>query len=230
MSLESAGNERGSERVAVEADAAAGWLPALGRSVRSALRSPAAVRLRSWIRHGPDRLLHRLRRRRARSRLAARPVSSVLVVCHGNICRSPYAEAALRAALPPFMRDRIRVLSAGFLGASRPAPLEAIEVASRRGVDLRSHRSRPLNADLVRGADLIVVMEPGQARRIQAVFGVDPEVLLVLGDLDPLPIETRAIRDPVLQPVEVFEECYARIDRCVAELVEAIAVRPFEGR
>lgn len=230
MSQESAGSERGPEEVVIGVSAAPGLLPALGRSVRSALRSPAAVRLRSWLRHGPDRLLHRLRRRRAWSRLSARPVTSVLVVCHGNICRSPYGEVALRAALPRFMRDRIRVLSAGFLGANRPAPLEAIKVAARRGLDLKPHRSRPLDVDLVRGVDLIVVMEPGQARRIQAVYGIDAEALLVLGDLDPLPIETRAIRDPVFQPVEVFEECYTRIDRCVAALAEAIAVRPFEGR
>jgi len=230
MSQESAGSERGPEEVVIGVSAAPGLLPALGRSVRSALRSPAAVRLRSWLRHGPDRFLHRLRRRRAWSRLSARPVTSVLVVCHGNICRSPYGEVALRAALPRFMRDRIRVLSAGFLGANRPAPLEAIEVAARRGLDLKPHRSRPLDVDLVRGVDLIVVMEPGQARRIQAVYGIDAEALLVLGDLDPLPIETRAIRDPVFQPVEVFEECYTRIDRCVAALAEAIAVRPFEGR
>jgi|CeladaMinimDraft_18_1061708.scaffolds.fasta_scaffold00085_25 protein-tyrosine phosphatase len=229
MARESGGSERGSSEV-VGTDAAPGWWSALGRAARGLLQSPTAARLKRWIRHGPDRLLHRWRRRRAWSRLAARPVTSVLVVCHGNICRSPYGEAALRAALPPFLRDRIRVFSAGFLGPGRPAPLEAIEVAARRGLDLRPHRSRPLDVDLVRGADLIVVMEPGQARRIQVVYGVDPDAVLVLGDLDPLPIETRAIRDPVLQPVEVFEECYARIDRCVAVLAKAIAVQPYEGR
>src|SRR5690606_19097979 len=94
MSQEAAGSERGPEEVVIGVSAAPGLLPALGRSVRSALRSPAAVRLRSWLRHGPDRLLHRLRRRRAWSRLSARPVTSVLVVCHGNICRSPYGEVA----------------------------------------------------------------------------------------------------------------------------------------
>jgi hypothetical protein len=48
--------------------------------------------------------------------------------------------------------------------------------------------------------------------------------VLVLGDLDPEPIETRVIRDPVEQPKEVFELSYSRIERCVEELARAVAV------
>jgi len=46
---------------------------------------------------------------------------------------------------------------------------------------------------------------------------------LRLGDLDPEPIETRVIQDPVEQPKNVFERCYSRINRCVSQLVQAVA-------
>src|SRR2546427_12540743 len=44
----------------------------------------------------PARLLHPWRRRAARETLRTRALRSILVVCHGNICRSPVAAALLR--------------------------------------------------------------------------------------------------------------------------------------
>jgi protein-tyrosine phosphatase len=197
----------------------------IGRAWSVLRASGRAALARAWhaAQRWLDLALHPVRRQRALARLAARPApSTVLMVCHGNICRSPYAEVALRAALPDPFRERIRVVSAGFLAGERPAPAVAIEVAARRGRDLRAHRSRALDADLVRGADLVVVMEPRQARALQWFYGVDARAVLVLGDLDASAAGGRAIRDPIFQPAEVFEECYARIDRCVQVLAEAI--------
>ena len=70
--------------------------------------------------------------------------------------------------------------------------------------------------------DLVVVMEPRQARAVQTLFGRDGHDIVVLGDLDPEPIATRAIADPVEQPEAAFEASYTRIDRCVAELGRAL--------
>ena len=70
-------------------------------------------------------------------------------------------------------------------------------------------------------------MDLTQRHEICVRFGRSERDVLVLGDLDPQPIETRVIRDPVRQPLEVFEQTYARIERCVRELARAItAVRP----
>src|SRR5712692_6786997 len=91
----------------------------------------------------PDRLLHPWRRRVAREALTSRGLPRLtLVVCHGNICRSPYAAAVLGGLLHQG-RDR-DVVSAGFIGPDRPAPPEAVSVARARGVDLSRHRSRLL--------------------------------------------------------------------------------------
>jgi protein-tyrosine phosphatase len=172
------------------------------------------------VRRTPDRLLHPLRRRKALEALRARPrPKSVLVLCHGNICRSPIAAALLARALEPF---GIQVQSGGFIGFNRPVPAEAITAAKRHRVELAEHRSRLVTAELVRAADLIVVMEPAQGRHVCERFGRTPLDVFILGDLDPDGVETRTIRDPVNQPVDVFEQTYARIARCVEELASAL--------
>src|SRR3989442_1788473 len=107
----------------------------------------------------PTRLLHPWRRRAARRALSARAPRSILLVCHGNICRSPFAAVLLQRALGP---AGIRVHSAGFIGPNRPSPPEAVTAAARYGVNLSDHRSRVLTADLVRSTDPLVVMDPAQ--------------------------------------------------------------------
>ena len=89
------------------------------------------------LRHTPDRLLHARRRREARTRLAARRRGSVLVICHGNICRSPFAAALLSRELAPY---GVPVASAGFIGAGRPAPPEALAAARAGGLSERCSR------------------------------------------------------------------------------------------
>ncbi|PYP71945.1 MAG: protein tyrosine phosphatase [Gemmatimonadetes bacterium] len=176
--------------------------------------------LLSRLRRIPDRVLHPLRRQRVLDALRRRPrLTSLLVVCHGNICRSPFAAALLRRASA---RNGVRVDSAGFLGPGRPPPPEAVAAAARHGVDLSAHRSQFVTADRVRLANLIVVMDPTQGREIRDRFGRAGRDVLVLGDLDPEPIDTSTIQDPLHQPPRVFAETYARIERCVRELERAI--------
>jgi protein-tyrosine-phosphatase len=172
------------------------------------------------LRRVPQRLLHPLRRRQAHEAVARhRPPQCILVVCHGNICRSPFAAAELTRALGG---TGVRVMSAGFVGPDRSCPREAVAAAARRGVDLSSHRSALLTANLVSSADLIVVMDEAQRREVCGRFGRWPSEVVVLGDLDPLPADTRAIRDPVEQKAEVFDESYARIARCIGQLARAL--------
>jgi protein-tyrosine phosphatase len=135
-------------------------------------------------------------------------------MCLGNICRSPFAAAALEQNAAG---TALRVESAGFLESGRAAPAVAQESALRRGIDLSAHRSQQVTAALVQGADLIVVMDRAQRRAILERFERDDGVV-VLGDLDPRPIDTRTIRDPFDQAEEIFDQVYDRIERCVDTL------------
>lgn len=181
---------------------------------------PLWRRIARAVRWLPDRLLHPVRRRTAIARLRGRPnPAHVLYVCHGNICRSPYAAAAFIRALKPDLRSRTRVGSGGFIGPDRPPPAEAVRAAASRGLDLSAHRSRVITAEAVREAELVVVMDPRQRHAVHTLFGKPYQYLLILGDLDPRPVDRRAIRDPFGQPEDIFQAVYDRIDRCIGALV-----------
>lgn len=83
-------------------------------------------------------------------------IRSVLVVCIGNICRSPAGERLLAAQLPDFT-----VESAG-LGAlvDHAADADMAAVAASAGVSLDGHKARQFTPEMAREYDLILVMEP----------------------------------------------------------------------
>ncbi len=89
-------------------------------------------------------------------------ISSVLVVCVGNICRSPVGERMLRAHRPG-----LRVESAG-LGAVVGAGVDAdmAAVAQARGLDVDGHAARQFGREMGAEYDLILVMEPGHRAEI----------------------------------------------------------------
>lgn len=173
-----------------------------------------------YVLRTPERLLHPYRRTKAVAMLRAAPVDSVLVLCLGNICRSPYAARQLREALGADWAGQVD--SAGFIGPGRPSPWEAVNVATENGVDLGAHRSRTVVAEDVTKFDLIIVMEAGQHTRLNQTLGSHVPRVLVLGDLDPGPITQRTIVDPFGHGLNAFRSSYARIGRCVETLAAEI--------
>jgi protein-tyrosine-phosphatase len=171
-----------------------------------------------------ERLAHTHRRRMARRQLSEKAIRSVLFLCHGNVYRSPYAAAALKRALDSMRSSAsIEVASAGFTAPGRRVPEQALSAARAHGIDLSSHLSTLVTEYPVGAADVVAVMSEDQARGIRYRYG--PGVtLLILGDLDPLPIQSRTITDPLGRDAEVIEAVYSRIDRCVGELSKLIAI------
>jgi protein-tyrosine phosphatase len=95
------------------------------------------------------------------------PDFSLLIVCTGNLCRSPMAQAAVRsgldAHLAPADRDKLRVASAG-VRAPHGAPLErnTLRVLTERGIPLDGFTSRRLNASMVESAGLVLTASRSQ--------------------------------------------------------------------
>ncbi len=121
-------------------------------------------------------------------------VSSILMVCMGNICRSPTAEEVLRTKLRHAgLAERYRVDSAGTLSyhQGEPPDARAIRHAARRGYDLSALRARPVvRADFDR-FDLILGMDHDNLDRLQAQC---PAVLA--GKLGLLSDHRRIFADP----------------------------------
>ena len=129
----------------------------------------------------------------------------ILVVCVGNICRSPSGEYLFKSLLP-----NKSIASAG-VGAlvGKPADKMATEVALENGLCLEGHQGQQLNSELCRDYDLILVMEQ---RHIEAVTKIAPEArgkTMLLSHWN----GKEDIPDPYRQSKEAFEHAYKLIEQ-----------------
>lgn len=128
-------------------------------------------------------------------------ISSVLVVCMGNICRSPMGEYLLKAALP----SSISVSSAG-LGAliGHPADDYALELMQEQGIDASAHVARQLSSALVASHELILVMTERQKEQLEAEYPSARGRVFRYGHW-----QSTEIADPYQQNRAAFEAAYA---------------------
>lgn len=135
--------------------------------------------------------------------------NSILVVCTGNICRSPIGERLLRQHLP----DRL-VTSAGIHGLEgMPADGGAREVALRHGVSLDGHVARKVTPSLLQSSDLILVMEPEHLHFIAAMAPENRGKSLLFGQW----LETKDIPDPYRKSREAFEFVFQQLGKASHE-------------
>ncbi|APA25865.1 protein tyrosine phosphatase [Escherichia coli] len=130
---------------------------------------------------------------------------SILIVCTGNICRSPIGERYLRNLLPDKKID-----SAG-TGAliEHAADDSAIKVAKNHGLSLEGHHSRQFTSSLGRQYDLILAMEKSH---IEQIGNIAPEVrgkTMLFGHW----LEQRDIPDPYRKSDEAFLSVYKLIEQ-----------------
>ena len=136
-------------------------------------------------------------------------IERILIVCVGNICRSPMAEALLRERL----RGRgVVVESAGLAAlAGKPADPEAAAVLAAKGLALDGHVARKLTPDMLSAADLVLAMDQRQLSAIRAIAPQAHGKSFLLGHW----IDVPAVADPYGRPRAAFEECHAVIARAV---------------
>ncbi|HAB25401.1 MAG: protein tyrosine phosphatase [Pantoea sp.] len=142
-------------------------------------------------------------------------ITSVLVVCVGNICRSPTGERLLKRALPD-----MRIASAGLSALKGyPADQTASEVAARHGLSLEGHHAQQLTASMCRDFDLILVMEK---RHIEQVNRIDPAArgkTMLLGHW----LNQQEIADPYRKSREAFEEVYGLLENATQKWVNVLS-------
>ncbi|PWI34795.1 phosphotyrosine protein phosphatase [Vibrio albus] len=133
---------------------------------------------------------------------------SILVLCTGNICRSPFGEALLKKLKP-----ELKVSSAG-VGvqsnklAGLPADPLAVKVAGQYGIDIAQHRSRQVTQQDIDAVDVILVMERKQIDQLCELFPLARSKTVLFGHW----VGISTIDDPFRQGEEAFERAFSLIE------------------
>ncbi|MDR0806483.1 MAG: protein tyrosine phosphatase [Enterobacteriaceae bacterium] len=140
--------------------------------------------------------------------------NSILVVCSGNICRSPIGERLLQAQLP----DKT-IHSAGLSAlVDHPAESTAREIALQHGLSLDGHRARQLNNAMCKQYDLILVMEK---RHLHDVCQIAPEAqgkIMLFGHWK----NRQELTDPYGKSRELFELVFQQLVESTIMWIQAL--------
>ncbi len=140
----------------------------------------------------------------------------IAVLCTGNICRSPIAEALLREQLATSGKQ---VLSAGtYAMVGQPADPISVELMREQGIDISGHRARQATQALLKDCDLILVLDRSHLDWMNATFPLFRGRVHKIGRWP----NNADILDPYRMPRAVFEEVRDRIAEGVAEWARRI--------
>jgi protein-tyrosine-phosphatase len=196
----------------------------LERVLTRVLTHPATMAVKRPVR---DAIWRVRGRGLARAPLAADP-RTLLFICKGNICRSPFAERLAARLLAEAGVEDVRCVSAGFqVSKELASPVRAVEAAQAFGISLGDHRATQLTPEIAAAADLIVVTEAGHVDVLRERYPNAAARIVLL----PLYGDGRASRgayaryniaDPYGKSAEVFGGCYRHIADALGELVRLV--------
>jgi protein-tyrosine-phosphatase len=152
----------------------------------------------------------------------------ILLVCTGNICRSPLAAALLQRALTERGADGIEVSSAG-TGAWDGAPVSegAYLVGLEQGLDLSAHRARLLTRDLVEHSDVILTMARHHRARVDELGGEGH--VFVFGEYSGRTGNDAEVSDPFGGDLDVYRATCVELTALVTAAVDRIVSEAGRG-
>jgi len=133
-------------------------------------------------------------------------VKSILMVCRGNICRSPMAEGYFQHHIHQSQSD-VYVSSAGITALiDQPADTHAIDIMNQYQIDISKHRARQITDEFVRKTDLILVMTESHLNHLLSKFSMAKGKTFLLGHFQDFEVE-----DPYMRSSYAFEKTYHQI-------------------
>ncbi|THD68065.1 low molecular weight phosphotyrosine protein phosphatase [Robertkochia marina] len=146
----------------------------------------------------------------------------VLMVCLGNICRSPLAEGVLKRKAPV---NRVQVDSAGTSNyhiGEAPDP-RSIAIADKYGIDIRSQRGRQFSVSDFRDFDLIYAMDRSNYNHIISMAPDETskaKVHMILNEV--FPGENMDVPDPYYGGDNGFDKVYKMLDQACDKILQKI--------
>jgi protein-tyrosine phosphatase len=145
----------------------------------------------------------------------------ILMVCLGNICRSPLAEGIMKQKIRevnlPWMVDSA---GTGFWHVGELPDRRSVATAGQRGIDITDQRARQFQAADFERFDQIFVMDTQNRRDVLRLAQTDAhrtKVMLMLDEL--FPGEERSVPDPYHDD-DGFEEVFEMLDRACEAFVK----------
>ena len=145
----------------------------------------------------------------------------ILMVCLGNICRSPLAEGILKYKCAQRKLDwHIESAGTGKWSMGDAPDERSIRIASEKGIDISSQRSRSVHSGDYEEFDLLFAMDISNYKHLMQ-WAMDKEeehkVKLIMDEISPG--ENISIPDPYWNDAG-FEEVYAILDKACDKIVE----------
>lgn len=152
---------------------------------------------------------------------------TILMVCTGNICRSPSAEGVMRAmAAARGVGEALRIDSAGTSGwhIGEPPDPPAVQAAAARGYDLTPLRARQVASADFRRFDLILAMDHGHYAKLERLRGPDAvaELALFMDAVERSDLP-REVFDPYGRGPAAFGQCLDLIEAGAAAWLDRLA-------
>jgi protein-tyrosine-phosphatase len=146
----------------------------------------------------------------------------ILMVCAGNICRSPMAEYLLKKRLNEVGPgcQALEVRSAGTKTYNGTfAGDQTIYVMQARGLDISRHRTRLVDEEIMGWADLVLCMEGEQRDSLHQAYPLAREKVHLITDYCG---SGGDISDPTGKPTSAYEECAKKLEELTRALIEKI--------
>lgn len=141
----------------------------------------------------------------------------IIMVCTGNTCRSPMAEALLRRKIHSAgVADQIQVSSSGVAAYEQSPPsAQAVAVMADRGIDITCHRARQLREDLAAQADLLLTMTPSHKLQIVTAW---PQYSGRTYTLHELLGSKGVVQDPYGGSAAEYEACARELENLIERI------------
>jgi protein-tyrosine phosphatase len=135
----------------------------------------------------------------------------IIVVCTGNICRSPLAEAMLRQR---FSSSEVEICSAGIAAlVNHPADPMAQQLAAENGLDISAHRARQATQEMLTSMDLILTMDQTHNTWIGSRFPQLQGRTYKIGRWR----KNFDVADPFRKPKQAFQQAFNDINLCIED-------------